>query len=102
VCPNIGGLPEFVEDGTSGLMFPVGDAAALASRIESIIKAPARAAGLGAMALQQYRSKYSPQRIAERTIEFYRNVCGQRPARPPGCAPLARTAQTPLRGSARL
>jgi glycosyltransferase involved in cell wall biosynthesis len=86
VCPNVGGLPEIVEDGTSGLMFPVGDAAALASRIESIIKAPAVAAGLGATALQQYRSKYLPQRVAQRTIEFYRNVCGQHPTRRRGGA----------------
>jgi glycosyltransferase involved in cell wall biosynthesis len=80
VCPDAGGLPEMVEDGVSGLVYPSGGAAALASRIESIIQAPARAAGLGATALQQYRSKYLPQRVAERTIEFYRNVC-EHPAR---------------------
>jgi glycosyltransferase involved in cell wall biosynthesis len=81
VCPDAGGLPEMVEDGVSGLVYPSGDAAALARRIESIIQAPALAAELGATALQQYRSKYLPQRVAERTIEFYQNVCEQHPAR---------------------
>lgn len=84
VCPDAGGLPEMVEDGVTGLVYPAGDVAALADRIASLVAAPGRAAELGATALRQYRARYLPKRVAEQTLEFYRDIRRQRLVRPRG------------------
>lgn len=75
VCPDAGGLPEMVEDGLSGLVYPAGDATALADRIASLITSPDRAAELGERALERYRAHYTPKQVALQTLEFYHDVC---------------------------
>jgi glycosyltransferase involved in cell wall biosynthesis len=40
-------LPELVEDGRNGFLFPPGEATALADRIARVLADPSRAAGMG-------------------------------------------------------
>ncbi len=47
IASNLGGLPEVVLDGTTGLTFTPGDSTALAAAIESLVKAPERMVSLG-------------------------------------------------------
>ena len=53
-CPSaafaVGGIPEVVESGKSGLLVPFGDTAALARSVESLLADPARRAALGTAA----------------------------------------------------
>jgi glycosyltransferase involved in cell wall biosynthesis len=57
-----GGIPETIEPGKSGLLFPVGDARALASLLQNIIAAPAQIAQLSEGALQAAH-RYIPEKI---------------------------------------
>lgn len=74
ICPDCGGVPEIVENEANGLLFPAGDAHALAERIESLVGSTDRAAQLGAAALIRYRERYLPRQVAGQTLEFYREV----------------------------
>ncbi|MDX1630543.1 MAG: glycosyltransferase [Thermoanaerobaculia bacterium] len=47
VAPAFSGIPELVEDGTSGLLFPPGDPEALADRIQELLEDPEKARRLG-------------------------------------------------------
>ena len=99
-------LPEMVEDGVSGLVYPAGDALALASRIELLVNSPARAAELGRQALQQYRAICQIGSPSERSsftatcagsdVRDPAAGCKARESCPmPGCVLPAGTAQTP-------
>lgn len=59
VSTNFAGVPEFVEDGTTGLLVPPRDVAALADAIAALIADPERRARLGAAACQRLRSGFS-------------------------------------------
>ena len=47
VATRVGGIPEVVEDGVSGLLVPAGDVDALARAVERLIDDPARRTALG-------------------------------------------------------
>ncbi len=48
VASAVGGIPEVVADGETGLLVPAGDAAALAAAINTVIRTPGLAAEFGA------------------------------------------------------
>jgi len=47
VATRVGGIPELVHDGETGFLVPMGDAAALAERIEELLQDPERAHKMG-------------------------------------------------------
>src|SRR2546422_1291668 len=47
VAPAVGGIPELVEDGVTGLLVPVGDTQALAAALEQLLRNPGLAARMG-------------------------------------------------------
>ena len=47
VASNVGGIPELVQDGVNGLLFPTGDAQALADAILRLHDHPAMARLMG-------------------------------------------------------
>jgi hypothetical protein len=59
-CPSIatrvGGIPEVVEDGVSGVLVAPGDAAALARAVETVISDPAQRIALGEAARHRART----------------------------------------------
>lgn len=71
-----GGIPEMVQQGVSGLLSPVGDAAKLGSDIASILKDPSLARRLSAGALNRAKD-FSVERTADLTIAVYRRVLEQ-------------------------
>ena len=79
-CPSVstavGGIPEVVESGVSGLLVPAGDADALARGVESLLRDPAKRAALGQAAQRRARALFSAEAIVPRYEELYRRVCG--------------------------
>jgi N-acetyl-alpha-D-glucosaminyl L-malate synthase BshA len=75
VARPVGGIPEVVVDGTTGLLVPSGDADALAHAVESLIQDPARRAALGRAAQQRARERFSAAAIVPRYEELYWRVC---------------------------
>ena len=59
VATSVGGVPELVEDGVTGLLVPPGDAAALAAALERLLRDPALAARLGAAARRKVEERFS-------------------------------------------
>jgi glycosyltransferase involved in cell wall biosynthesis len=53
------GVPDVVADGTSGLLAPVGDAAAFAQRVDALLDAPARTAVMGRGARRRVEAHHS-------------------------------------------
>jgi N-acetyl-alpha-D-glucosaminyl L-malate synthase BshA len=78
-CPSVstrvGGIPEVVEDGESGLLAPAGDVAALAGSLAALIDDPARRAALGRAAQVRARELFSAEVIVPRYEALYRRLC---------------------------
>jgi glycosyltransferase involved in cell wall biosynthesis len=66
-----GGAAELVVDGETGLLAPVGDAAALGARIERLIKDGAERGRLGAAARARARDRFSIGAHVERMLAIY-------------------------------
>lgn len=68
VASAVGGLPEVLEHGTSGLLVPEGDEAAFAASVLALVRDPGRARGLGEAARRFIEDDYSLAR-AVRAVE---------------------------------
>lgn len=70
VSTQHGGIPEYVEDGRTGLLVPEGDAAALAAAIVRLIRDPALATSLADAAVEHV-AQWDIGRCAARVDEVY-------------------------------
>jgi N-acetyl-alpha-D-glucosaminyl L-malate synthase BshA len=75
VATNVGGIPEVIEDGITGLLAHRGDAEALSRAVESLIHDPARRSALGQAAQSRARARFSASVIVPRYEALYRRVC---------------------------
>ncbi len=79
-CPSVstavGGIPEVVVSGESGVLVPVGDADSLARGVESLLRDPVERARLGQAAKGRARELFSADAIVPRYEALYRRVCG--------------------------
>jgi len=77
-CPSVstavGGIPEVIEDGVSGLLRPFGDADGLARAVESLIAEPSFRKRLGAAAQQRALDRFSAARIVPAYLDVYRQA----------------------------
>lgn len=78
----IGGIPEQVRDGWNGLLFPSGDAAALAKKIEFMLTHPDEARRMGENGRVQVDTVNSPQFHYDETLAVYTEVLGGRATAP--------------------
>jgi N-acetyl-alpha-D-glucosaminyl L-malate synthase BshA len=75
VAPAVGGIPEVVESGKSGLLVPPGDADALARGVESLIADPQLRSRLGQAARLRARARFSADASVSQYERLYRRVC---------------------------
>jgi colanic acid/amylovoran biosynthesis glycosyltransferase len=73
ISTPLAGVPEMVEDGSSGELVPEHDPVALAAAIERLITDPARSRQLGARGREIAREKFSIEESARQLREIYRN-----------------------------
>ena len=78
VATRVGGIPEVVEDGVSGLLVPAGDVDALARAVQRLIGDPAARATLGQAARKRAQGQFSADQIVPRYIELYERVVSHR------------------------
>jgi glycosyltransferase involved in cell wall biosynthesis len=64
VASAVGELPESILPGTTGLIVPPGDAAALAAALATLLSTPDRLAAMGAAARQRVLARFGPERFA--------------------------------------
>ncbi|MDP9461483.1 MAG: glycogen synthase [Actinomycetota bacterium] len=84
VASAVGGIPEVVDDGRTGLLVPYdpADSAAfengLAARISELLADPERAAAMGAAGRERVLSEFGWPAIAQQTVEVYSAVLAAR------------------------
>lgn len=74
VATNVGGVPELIEDGVSGLLAPPGDIAGIADAVSRILDNPALGAKLGASARTAYLRSWTVERMIDAYIRFYEEI----------------------------
>ncbi|MDQ7826666.1 MAG: glycosyltransferase family 4 protein [Candidatus Eremiobacteraeota bacterium] len=70
----MGGIPELVEDGTRGFLFPAGDTAALREKIEILFRDRDKALAMGHQARQFAEESFSPDRYYHAFMELVKGV----------------------------
>ncbi len=86
VATNVGGLPENVVDGETGILVPPAKPAALAAAIVRLLQDPARRAALGLAGQRRVRERYRAARDLERIEHIFAKVVAPPPVAP---APVA-------------
>jgi glycosyltransferase involved in cell wall biosynthesis len=71
---RVGGVPEMIEDGVSGLLVNPGDPEDLAERIGTLLAAPALGERLGQAARQRVEERFSVDRVVPEMLEVYRSL----------------------------
>jgi glycosyltransferase involved in cell wall biosynthesis len=74
VASRIGGIPDIVEDGVSGLLVPPGDTGALAQSLGQLARDPELAARLGEAGYQRLHEQFSWRAIVQRWLDLYAGV----------------------------
>jgi glycosyltransferase involved in cell wall biosynthesis len=74
VTSRIGGIPELVVDGETGIILPPNDTRALANAILRLLQDPGEAARLGRNARQRYEAGYTPGVMARRIEDVFEQV----------------------------
>jgi glycosyltransferase involved in cell wall biosynthesis len=74
VATTIGGIPEVVEDGVTGLLVPPRDAEALAEKIGSLLDDPALSSRLGRAARANIEKYYSLDAMGEKLLGLYETL----------------------------
>ncbi|HBA62119.1 MAG TPA: hypothetical protein DCZ92_15160 [Elusimicrobia bacterium] len=75
---DISGNSEIVEHGVTGLLFPPGDAGALADALERLLKDKELCAALSRNSAALVRAKFTVQAMGERTLAYYRELLTRR------------------------
>ncbi|MCL8208438.1 MAG: glycosyltransferase [Actinomycetia bacterium] len=76
IASRVGGLPEVVVDGVTGVLVPVGDIAALAAALAELLRDPARRAVMGAAGARWVREHFAWTASLDRMEAVYREVRG--------------------------
>jgi N-acetyl-alpha-D-glucosaminyl L-malate synthase BshA len=76
VSTAVGGIPEVVEDGTSGVLVQSSEPKVLAGALEQLIHDPARRQQLGKAAQERARERFSAKAIVPLYEALYRRVRG--------------------------
>jgi glycosyltransferase involved in cell wall biosynthesis len=74
VASRVGGIPELIVDGQTGLLVPPNDAGALATAVAALLVDPGRRACMGRAARERARTRFDPAAIAGETLELYRGA----------------------------
>ena len=76
VASAVGGTPEIVVDGETGLLYPAGDVPALTAALRTLVTDRARREAMGAAAAAFARRTFDVQRMVRETTFIYRRVLG--------------------------
>jgi len=75
VATRVGGIPDMIEEGSTGHLIDVDDSEALASKLESLITEPALRREMGQKARARAVERFNVRENARRLFEFVRSRC---------------------------
>jgi starch synthase len=71
VATRVGGVPELVEEGVTGLLVPPRNENALAEAIIELLDDPARRQKMGAQGRERAVENFAVEKVMAQTLEFY-------------------------------
>jgi glycosyltransferase involved in cell wall biosynthesis len=74
ICSRLGGLPEIVQDGTTGFLIEPGNVAQLRERIDQVLRDRALAARLGQNARELVIERFTWEACARRCLDAYQEL----------------------------
>lgn len=74
IASNVGGLPEVVEDGVTGILTPSGDVDAMADATAALLGDPDRLRALGADARRRVEERFGRAPALDRYERYYRRI----------------------------
>lgn len=74
IASNVGGIPEIIDDGKTGILVPPENPQALAEAIKNIIENPEMAEKLKVAAKSKLKSIFNAKTMAEKTAEVYDKI----------------------------
>lgn len=74
VASDISGNSEIVKNGVTGLLFPPGDSAALADRLEKVLRDPGLRAEFSRNSVEAVRGGFTTAIMGRRTLDYYREL----------------------------
>ena len=74
VATKVGGIPELIQQGRSGLLVPPGDTNALAESITTVLSKPFLSKRLGEAARIRIQTGFSFEKMFQETVSLYRTV----------------------------
>ncbi len=77
VATNVGGIPEVIRDGETGVLIPPNDPRSLSAALIDLLQQPDKAKRIGQAARMDVLKNYSWDTIAEKTISFYDALLSQ-------------------------
>jgi len=79
IVTNVGGSPELIEDGVSGLVIPPGNPEAIAQAVMSLYEDPKRRETMGHEARVRIRDHFQIEQTIHRTLAVYQDVLDKMP-----------------------
>ncbi|MGL4565032.1 MAG: TIGR03088 family PEP-CTERM/XrtA system glycosyltransferase [Halioglobus sp.] len=79
IATRVGGNPELVQDGVTGLLVPVADVPALATAIVALAQDPARCEQMGRAAVQRVTTDFDWERAVSAYLQVYDELLGLGP-----------------------
>ncbi|HEV2054416.1 MAG TPA: glycosyltransferase family 4 protein [Methylomirabilota bacterium] len=80
VATRVGGLPEVVEEGSTGLLVASADPSSLATALERLLRNPDLGSAMGAAGRERARAHFSVERMVTSIAEIYASLAGRAPA----------------------
>lgn len=80
VATRVGGVPDLVEDGVTGLLVDRRSPRALADAIASLLRNPSRAAAMGQAGRERRRTGFSVEAMTRQVEELYEELYSARPS----------------------
>jgi glycosyltransferase involved in cell wall biosynthesis len=93
VATAVGGVPEFVVDGVTGLLVPPRDPAALAAAVLQLLDDPARRAELGRRGRERQQQELSFEAVVEPFVALYDELLEAAPGPRRRALPLPRATR---------
>ena len=77
IATSVGGVPELIENGVNGCLFPVGDVESMSQCAIALLKDPARLEAMGDAARQTAQDRFCASRIIPLYERYYEQVLAQ-------------------------
>jgi glycosyltransferase involved in cell wall biosynthesis len=77
VASAVGGLPDIVLEGETGLLVPPADAGAIAAAVSRLLDDPELARRLGAAGAERVESKFTDEAMVRKYLDAYEGLLGQ-------------------------